>query len=210
MVSERFEKQLRFLVEADKMKNVLRQTLIADGSRQETDAEHSWHFALMAMTLFDHAREKEKIDLDRVIRMALVHDLVEVYAGDTFCYDEAANLDKADRERAAADRLFGLLPEEQGREYRALWEEFDEKSTPDAAYAAAIDRLQPLINNHLTGGHTWKKGNVKAEQVKKRIEPVREALHLFKLDNRRRYKTGNIKIIEKIKKRYCIIITFDV
>ncbi len=176
MVSERFEKQLRFLVEADKMKNVQRQTLIADGSRQETDAEHSWHFALMAMTLFDHAREKDKIDLDRVIRMALVHDLVEVYAGDTFCYDEAANLDKADRERAAADRLFGLLPEEQGREYRALWEEFDEKSTPDAAYAAAIDRLQPLINNHLTGSHTWKKGSVKAEQVKKRIEPVREAM----------------------------------
>ena len=91
MISADFEKQLRFLVEADRMKNVLRQTLIADGSRRETDAEHSWHFALMAMTLFDHAKEKDKIDLDRVIRMALVHDLVEVYAGDTFCYDVAAD-----------------------------------------------------------------------------------------------------------------------
>lgn len=176
MIGEDFEKQLRFLIEADKMKNVLRQTLIADGSRQETDAEHSWHFALMAMTLFDHAKEKDKISIDRVIRMALVHDLVEVYAGDTFCYDVTANLDKAEREAAAADKLFGLLPEEQGREYRALWEEFDAKTTPDAAYAAAIDRLQPLINNHLTDGHTWKKGNVRAEQVYKRMEPVKEAM----------------------------------
>lgn len=176
MISEDLERRLRFLVEADKMKNVLRQTLIADGSRQETDAEHSWHFALMAMTLFDHAKNRDKIDLDRVIRMALVHDLVEVYAGDTFCYDEAANLDKAEREKAAADRLFGLLPEEQGREYRALWEEFDARATPDAAYAAAIDRLQPLINNHLTNGHTWRKGGVRAEQVRKRMEPVAEAM----------------------------------
>lgn len=176
MISEDFEKRLRFLIEADKMKNVLRQTLIADGSRRETDAEHSWHFALMAMTLIDHAREKDKIDLDRVIKMALVHDLVEVYAGDTFCYDEKANLDKADREKAAADRLFGLLPEEQGKEYRSLWEEFDAKATPDAAYAAAIDRLQPLINNHLTDSHTWKKGRVRAEQVRERMEPVKEAM----------------------------------
>ncbi len=176
MISGDYEKQLRFLVEADKMKNVLRQTLIADGSRQETDAEHSWHFALMALTLFDHARDKDKIDLDMVIRMALVHDLVEVYAGDTFCYDEEAGRDKVAREKAAADRLFGLLPEEQGREYRLLWEEFDEKATPDAAYAAAIDRLQPLINNHLTNYHTWKKGNVRAEQVYRRMEPVKAAM----------------------------------
>ncbi len=176
MIGEELERRLRFLIEADKMKNVERQTLIADGSRRETDAEHSWHFALMALTLFDHARNKDKIDLDRVIRMALVHDLVEVYAGDTFCYDEEANKDKADREKTAADRLFGLLPEEQGEEYRRLWEEFDAKATPDAAYAAAIDRLQPLINNHLTDGHTWKKGNVRAEQVRKRMEPVKEAM----------------------------------
>lgn len=176
MISEDFQNQLRFLIEADKMKNVQRQTLIADGSRRETDAEHSWHFALMALTLFDHAKDKDKIDLDRVIRMALVHDLVEVYAGDTFCYDEVAALDKEEREKAAADRLFGILPEKQGREYRTLWEEFDAKATPDAAYAAAIDRLQPLINNHLTDGHTWENGNVRAEQVYKRMEPVKEAM----------------------------------
>lgn len=171
----RFEGQIKFLIEADKMKNVLRQTLIADGSRQETDAEHSWHFALMAMTLFEYAENKEKVNIDRVIRMALLHDLVEVYAGDTFCYDDAGNRDKAEREKAAADKLFSLLPTEQGREYRSLWEEFDEMETPDAVYAAAIDRLQPLINNHLTNGHTWRNGRVSAEKVYGRIAEIKEA-----------------------------------
>ena len=176
MVSERFEKQLKFLVEADKMKNVLRQTLIADGSRQETDAEHSWHFALMAMTLIEYAKDKDIIDLNHVIRLALLHDMVEIYAGDTFCYDAAANEDKAEREKAAADKLFGILPEEQGREYRALWEEYEAKETPEAAYAAAIDCLQPIINNHLTDGHTWKLGKVTSDQVRRRNETVKRAM----------------------------------
>ncbi|MGN1098381.1 MAG: HD domain-containing protein [Clostridia bacterium] len=116
------------------------------------------------------------MNIDRVIRMALVHDLVEVYAGDTFCYDEQGNMDKEQREKEAADRLFGMLPPEQGREYRTLWEEFDAEETPDAAYAAAIDRLQPIINNHLTNGHTWKLGNVTSDKVYKRMEPIKKAM----------------------------------
>ena len=156
------------------MKNVLRQTLLADGSRQETDAEHSWHLALTAMVLYEY-RGLSGVSLDRAIRMSLVHDLVEIYAGDTFCYDEAANADKALREKQAADRLFGLLPEDQGVEYRKLWEEFDAMETPDAKYAAAMDRLQPLINNLLTQGHTWRLGHVTAGQVYQRMAPIQEA-----------------------------------
>ncbi len=174
MHHQRFDSQLSFLIEADKMKNVLRQTLLADGSRQETDAEHSWHLALTAMVLYEY-RGLSGVSLDRAIRMSLVHDLVEIYAGDTFCYDEAANADKALREKQAADRLFGLLPEDQGVEYRKLWEEFDAMETPDAKYAAAMDRLQPLINNLLTQGHTWRLGHVTAGQVYQRMAPIQEA-----------------------------------
>ena len=174
MHHKRFDSQLSFRIEADKMKNVLRQTLLADGSRQETDAEHSWHLALTAMVLYEY-RGLSGVSLDRAIRMSLVHDLVEIYAGDTFCYDEAANADKALREKQAADRLFGLLPEDQGVEYRKLWEEFDAMETPDAKYAAAMDRLQPLINNLLTQGHTWRLGHVTAGQVYQRMAPIQEA-----------------------------------
>jgi putative hydrolase of HD superfamily len=167
--------QLQFLIEADKMKSVYRQTLLIDKSREETDAEHSWHFALMAMTLYPYAAD-ESVNLDRVIKMALIHDLVEVYAGDTFAYDTVAYEDKTERENAAADRLFGMLPQSQGHEYRSLWEEFDEMKTPDALYASAIDRLQPFLNNIKTDGHTWDKHGVTVDQVYKRMEPVREAL----------------------------------
>src|SRR5699024_9702501 len=112
------------------------------------------HFALMAMVLFEYAYSP-KVDMLRVLKMALIHDLVEVYAGDTFAYDDVGYEDKLKREEEAADKLFGLLPDDQGKEYRALWEEFDEMQTPDAIYASAIDRLQPLVNNYLTDGHTW-------------------------------------------------------
>ena len=170
----RFEHQLSFLIEVDKMKNVLRQTLLADGSRQETDAEHSWHFALMSMVLYEYCTEPH-VDLNQVIKMALVHDLVEIYAGDTFAYDIQGNQDKALREKQAADKLFGLLPEDQGMEYRKLWEEFDAMETPEARYAASIDRLQPLINNLLTQGHPWRKGHVTSSQVYQRMEPIRHS-----------------------------------
>ena len=130
----RLEQQMRFLVEVDKMKSVYRRTILIDKTRRESDAEHSWHFALMAMLLAEYA-DPEKVDCARVIRMALVHDLIEIYAGDTFAYDVQGNQDKRQRETEAADKLFALLPEDQAAEIRALWEEFDAMETPDAQYA---------------------------------------------------------------------------
>ncbi len=170
----RLNKQLEFLVEVDKMKSVLRQTLLADGSKRENDAEHSWHFALMAMVLYEYA-DQTKVNLYRVLKMALIHDLVEVYAGDTFAYDDKGNADKEMREEEAAQKLFSLLPEDQHHEIRNLWIEFDQMETEDAKYAAAIDRLQPFINNYLTKGHTWKLGNVTSDKVYKRMDTVRTA-----------------------------------
>ncbi len=166
---------MKFLVEADKMKTIMRQTLLIDKSRQENDAEHSWHFALMAMVLFEYAYSP-KVDMLRVLKMALIHDLVEIYAGDTFAYDDVGYEDKLKREEEAADKLFGLLPDDQGKEYRELWEEFDEMQTPDAIYASAIDRLQPLVNNYLTDGHTWSFPGVDSSKVYKRASKIKEAL----------------------------------
>lgn len=174
-MTERLKGQLKFLTEADKMKNVTRQTLLADKSREETDAEHSWHFALMAMTLFEYCGI-DGVNLDRVIRMAIVHDLVEIYAGDTFAYDAKGYEDKRERELQAADRLFSTLPDGLSNEYRALWEEFDRMDTPDSQYAAAIDRFQPFLNNYLTQGHTWVKHKVTADKVCSRMAPIQTAL----------------------------------
>lgn len=171
METSRFEQQMRFLAEIDQMKNVMRQTLLADGSRRESDAEHSWHLAMYAMLLSEYA--PEPVDVSRVVRMVLVHDLIEIYAGDTFCYDAEGNKDKAAREKAAADKLYAMLPEEQAAEYRALWEEFDRMDTPDSRFAAALDRVQPIVNNYLTEGHTWKLGQVTSAQVYERMAPVK-------------------------------------
>jgi len=173
-MNELFKKRLDFIIEADKMKNIQRQTLLADSSRRENDAEHTFHFALAAMTFFDHC-VIPGVDINRVVRMALVHDLVEIYAGDTYCYDVAASETQEEREKEAADKVFGMLPPEQGAEYLALWEEFDRRDTPDSKYAAAIDRIQPFINNTLTEGHTWKLGGVSVAQVYKRMAPIKEA-----------------------------------
>ncbi|MCL2863933.1 MAG: HD domain-containing protein [Lachnospiraceae bacterium] len=170
--NERLKNQLNFLIEVDKMKTVLRQTVLIDKSRQETDAEHSWHFALSAVTLFEYCI-LEQVDLNHVIKMALVHDLIEIYAGDTFAFDVKGNEDKAEREQKAADKLFTLLPKEQGEAFRTLWEEFEAMETPEALYAAAIDRFQPFLSNSVTDGHTWVKFGVRLEQVYKRMEPVK-------------------------------------
>lgn len=175
MENSRFEKQLEFLIKADKLKNVLRQTVLVDESRQETVAEHSWHFALTAATLLEYSNFP-KIDILKVLKMALVHDLVEVYAGDTFAYDEAGYADKEEREKEAADRIFGLLPEEQAAEFRGLWEEFEAMKTPEAVYAAAVDRLQPFINNYMTRGHTWRLHKVTSDKVYRRMEVVKQAM----------------------------------
>lgn len=174
-MTDKLENQIKFLSEVDKMKNVLRQTLLVDKSRQETDAEHSWHFALMAMTLFEYC-SIPNVNIERVIRMALVHDLVEIYAGDTFAYDTIGNESKEIREKEAADKLFTLLPFEQAGEYRSLWEEFDRMNTPDSMYASAIDRLQPFLSNYLTEGHTWVKHSVSVDKVYKRMVPVKETM----------------------------------
>lgn len=172
ITDEKLKSRIEFVVEADKMKNILRRTLITDGSRRENDAEHSWHLALMVMLLRDYA--PPETDIARTVQMAVVHDLVEVYAGDTFAYDAKGNEDKRMREEAAADRLFGMLPDGQGDELRALWEEFDAMATPDSRYAAAVDRLQPLIHNFLTNGHTWRNGAVHSPQVLERMAVIKD------------------------------------
>lgn len=164
---------LAFSAEIDKMKSVYRRTLVIDKSRTETDAEHSWHLAMMVLLFKDYANED--VNIDRCVTMALVHDLVEIYAGDTFAYDAEGYNDKYEREMAAAEKLFSLLPDNQGDEYRALWEEFDEEKTPDAMYTCALDRLQPLINNYKTQGHTWKEG-VTFDKVEKRMLKIKQAI----------------------------------
>lgn len=171
MDDKRLTEQLAFLVELDRMKTIERQSPIYAGGRRENDAEHSWHIAVMAMVLREYAAEP--VDMGHVLEMLTVHDLIEIYAGDTFAYDAAGNSDKAAREAASADRLYAMLPEEQGAYYRALWEEFDAMETPDARFAASLDRLQPLLSNWLNEGGTWRVHNVHPEQVYRRMEPIK-------------------------------------
>ena len=164
MDRERLEQQIAFVREVDKLKTIRRQTLLTDASRRENDAEHSWHLALMALVLGEYANGRG-IDLLHVIRMVLVHDLVEIDAGDTFCYDEAGNADKRERELAAAERIFNLLPPDQAEEIRALWDEFETSQTPEARFANALDRLQPLLHNLFTEGRMWQKHGIVKSQV---------------------------------------------
>lgn len=181
MDKERLKKQLEFIIEVDKLKQIYRQTLLMDGSRNENDAEHSWHLALMAMVLQEYS-PKEDLDITKVLKMLLIHDLVEIYAGDTFCYDEKANWNKNQRELEAAERLFSILPPDQNQEFRDLWDEFEKRETHEALFAASLDRIQPLICNYLTGGHTWVKYGVKSHKVLERNLLVKEgAPELWKL-----------------------------
>jgi putative hydrolase of HD superfamily len=166
--------QLAFILEIDKLKSIFRQTLLIDQSRRENSAEHSWHLAIMAMLLTEYAAEP--VDVARVMKMVLVHDLVEIDAGDTFAYDVAGNQDKEERERLAADRIFGMLPAAQADGVRALWDEFEAAATPESRYANALDRLQPLLHNASTEGGTWRIHNVRRDQVYKRMDPVRTGL----------------------------------
>lgn len=170
----RLERQLAFLVEADRLKHVLRQTTLCDRSRAENSAEHSWHLALAATVLVEHAGPD--VDGGRVLRMLLVHDLVEIDAGDTFAYDPTANEGKEEREREAAARIFGLLPPDQADELRALWEEFEAGTTREARVAVAIDRLQPLLLNHQSEGGSWRAHGVARAQVMRRMAPIEAAL----------------------------------
>ena len=168
----RLDQQLKFTAEIDKMTGILRRTLLVDKSRRENDAEHSWHIAVMAMLFEEYA--VEKVDVGHVVKMCVVHDLVEIYAGDTFVYDVKGNEDKAERENKAADKLFGQLPKEQGQLICELWKEFDAMETPDAKYAACLDRLQPFLHNTLTDGHTWVEGKTNRAAVEKRMAIIKE------------------------------------
>lgn len=172
--NERLNSQLTFTGEIDRMTSVLRRTLLIDKSRRENDAEHSWHIAVMAMLFSEYA--KEKPDIGRVVQMCVVHDLVEIYAGDTFAYDVTGNQDKEEREQKAADKLFALLPPDQGEMIRSLWEEFDAMETADAKYAACMDRLQPFFHNTLTDGHTWVEGGTNRAQVEQRTAVIKEVM----------------------------------
>jgi putative hydrolase of HD superfamily len=172
--SERLSRQIAFLIEADKLKNILRQTSLMDSSRQENSAEHSWHLVLAAMVLREHA--PSAIDLIRVLQILTLHDLVEIDAGDTFAYDAVGLETKVAREQAAASRLFGLLPAAQAEEFRALWEEFEAQETMESRFANALDRLQPLLQNAGCGGGTWRTHNLTREAVLDRMAPVRLGL----------------------------------
>ncbi len=168
--TNRLTQQIQFIIEIDKLKLILRQTLLTDASRRENSAEHSWHLALMAIVLAEYA--PSGVDQLRAIKMLLIHDLVEIDAGDTFCYDVQANEDKAAKEAQAALRLFGLLPVEQAEEMRSLWEEFEARKTPTAKFAAALDRIQPMLHNQQTQGGTWRIHGITRDKVMKRMAPV--------------------------------------
>lgn len=162
----RLEKQMAFIEEVDKIKLIGRQNYLADGSRKENDAEHSWHLALMAMLLAESANEK--IDVLKTIGMVLIHDIVEIDAGDTYAYDYAAQKTQRQREEAAADRIFNILPSDQARQLKAMWEEFEAGDTPEARFAAAIDRVQPAMLNSASGGISWQEHGVKLSDIIKR------------------------------------------
>lgn len=170
----RLARQLDFLRDADRLKSVVRRTRLVDRSRHENSAEHSWHLALMALTLAEHA--EAGTDVARVVELLVVHDLVEIDAGDTFAYDVAANVGKEERERLAAARLFGQLPADVGERLRAAWEEFEAGATREARFANALDRLQGLLLNDARGdGGTWTEHRVTRDAVLRRMEPIRDA-----------------------------------
>lgn len=169
-INKRLKQQIEFIVEVDKLKTIMRQTRLIHENRYENDAEHSWHLALAVLVFSEYANEP--LDLLKVLKMVLVHDLVEIDAGDTFCYDYAAAQDKEKREAIAAERIFGLLPADQKEEFKNIWEEFERVETAEARFAAAMDRFQPVLHNLHNQGGTWKEHNIKKEQVIKRNSPI--------------------------------------
>ena len=168
-----FAQILNFIIEVDKVKQIVRQTLLIDQSRQENDAEHSWHMTL-ALLLFKDYGNDENLDMIKAVKMALIHDVVEIDAGDTYAYDEKAHHDKEERELKAAQRIFGLLPNKIGDEMMMLWQEFEEGKSPEAKFVGAIDRFMPILHNYKTEGKQWKKHQVTAQMVKERNKPIQE------------------------------------
>ena len=164
----RLFQQMNFIMEVDKLKEITRQTYISSGKRLENDAEHSYSLALMVALLSEHA--EEKIDVAKTMLMVLIHDIVEIDAGDTYAYDDAGNQTKREREALAADRIFNILPEDQALYIRSLWEEFEEGQTPEARFALTVDKIQPMTLNDHTNGRAWREHNVHLDKVMKRNE----------------------------------------
>ncbi len=174
---DRLEKQLAFLLEIDRQKEIIRQTYLADGSRRESDAEHAWHLAVMCMLLSEYANDA--IDVARTMKMLLVHDLVEIDAGDTYAYDVKGNETKGAREQKAADRIFGMLPEDQGAELRGLWDEFEAMETPEAKFANALDKIQPVLLTDQAQGKSWREHGVRKSQIMGRNERTHEGSEIL-------------------------------
>ncbi|BCR04880.1 hydrolase [Desulfuromonas versatilis] len=168
---DRMKKQICFIEHLDRLKQVIRQNLLMNESRRENSAEHSWHIATMAMVLAEYA--PHELDQLRVLKMLLVHDVIEIEAGDTFCYDVEGNKGKEERERLAADQVFGLLPSDLAADFRAIWDEFEQGDTPEARFANALDRFQVLLQNFNTGGGTWRIHNIEKKQVIQRMLPIK-------------------------------------
>jgi putative hydrolases of HD superfamily len=167
----RIARQIEFIVECDKLKEIFRQTTVTQSRRAENDAEHSWHLCLCVIVLAEHANSKT-LDLLRVLKMVILHDLVEIDAGDTFAYDTAGMANQHEREAIAADRIFGLLPADQAREFRAIWDEFEARETPESKFAAAVDRFQPMLLNCRTQGGAWHKHGITHDRVVARNQHI--------------------------------------
>jgi putative hydrolases of HD superfamily len=168
---DRLSRQIRFIAEVDKLKEIFRQTLCTQSRRHENDAEHSWHLALLVIVLAEHSNH-QPLDVLRVLKMVIIHDLVEIDAGDTFAYDTARMADQHERESRAAERIFGLLPDDQCAEFRALWDEFEARTTPESKFAAAVDRFQPMLLNCLTEGAAWRMHGITSDRVIARNQHV--------------------------------------
>ena len=162
-ISERLEKQVKFMLELDKLKNIYRQSYVLNEDRKENDSEHSWHLAVMAFLLAEYSNKP--VDVLHVMKMVLVHDVVEIDAGDTYCYDTEGYKSKAEREEKAAQRIFGILPDDQREEFYSLWREFEDCQTDDAKFAALLDRIQPMLLNYTKNGRAWTEHGIKKEQV---------------------------------------------
>jgi putative hydrolase of HD superfamily len=171
--AERFKRQIEFILEADKLKKVERRTTLLDVSRQENSAEHSWHIALLVLILAEYAKNLD-LDFLQVIKLLLIHDLVEIDAGDTYCYDEVGGQDQRKREIKAAERIFNILPADQAATFRALWDEYEARATPESKFANALDRVQPFLHNYFTRGYTWQKHGIHQSQVIRRMQPVND------------------------------------
>ena len=199
MSDNRLNKQFEFCLEADKEKFIGRQTYLTDGIRKENDAEHAWHMAVMTLILSEYANEK--IDLLKTISMILIHDIVEIDAGDTYAYDEERKKTQKSRELAAADRIFAMLPEDQKQKFRQLWEEFEAAETPEAKFARAMDNVQPIMLNSATDGKSWEERGIRLSQILRRNQVTPEGsekLWDYMQENFIKPNVENGKIIEDI------------